>query len=489
MDDMNEIVKDRYEKLETLKNNGVNPFRNTSERRDSINAVHGESSRLKEEDKGKKKYVIAGRIIAFRSFGKLIFATLQDSTGKIQLFSREEELKESFETFSKLDVGDIIDASGLAYKTKRGEPSLYLKNFKLLTKSLRPLPDKWQGLKDTELRYRQRYVDLIVNPAVKDIFRIRSSIIQTIREYLLAEGYLEVETPILQPMYGGGLAKPFKTYHNELKKDMYLRISDELYLKRLVVGGYEKVFEFCKDFRNEGIDTTHNPEFTLLETMWAYADYNDNMNLCEKMMENVAKKIFGATEIEYQGKIISLKTPWQRISMSEAVKKYAKVDMETVKTIKEAREIAKKLGVKTEKHMGLGGIMQAIFDEKCEEKLVQPTFLYGYPAETSPLAKRNEQNPEITDRFEIFINGKEYGNSYTEQNNPLQQKQAFEAGVKKREAGDMEAHGMDEEYIYALEYGMPPTSGLGLGIDRWAMLFTNSPSIRDVVFFPILKDK
>lgn len=488
MQDMNAVVKERYNKLKELEESGINAYKNKSERKNKIEEAYKTAEKLKNEEKGTKKYTIAGRILAYRTFGKLTFATIRDDTASIQLFVKEEELDKDYGLFKKLDLGDIIEATGLAYKTQRGEPSLFIKKFALLTKSLRPLPDKWSGLKDTELRYRHRYVDLIVNPEVKKAFEIKMMLIQEVRNHLMKEGYIEVETPILQPIYGGGIAKPFKTFHNELKKDMYLRISNELYLKRLVVGGYEKIFEFSRDFRNEGIDATHNPEFTVMETMWAYADYKDNMVLCEKMMESIAKKILGTTEIEFQGTKISLKTPWARVSMKDAVRKYAKIDFDKI-TDKQAKEEAQKLGIKVEKHWGKGAIMEAIFEETCEEEMIQPTLVYGHSAETSPLAKRNEENPEVTDRFEIFILGKEYGNSYTELNNPIQQKKAFEDGMKKREAGDMEAHAMDEDYVNALEYGMPPTSGLGIGIDRWAMLFTNSASIRDVLFFPMLKDK
>jgi lysyl-tRNA synthetase class 2 len=411
-----------------------------------------------------------------------------DMSGKIQLYFRQDVLgNELYENIRLLDIGDIVGVEGDVFRTQKGEISIKATSFEFLAKSLRPLPEKWHGLKDVETRYRQRYLDLIVNPQVRDTFILRSKIIQTMRRFLDAREFLEVETPMMHPIAGGAAAKPFVTYHNALDMNLYMRIAPELYLKRLIVGGFEKVYELNRVFRNEGISIKHNPEFTLLELYQAFGDYEVVMHLTEEIISQVAQEVLGTTKITYQGQEIDLTPPWNRMTMTEAVAKYGGVDFAGIKTVEEARLIADKLGVKYEKKQGIGAILNNIFEEVAEKHLIQPTFIIGHPTEISPLAKRNKDNPAITDRFEAFIFSREIANGFSELNDPVDQKERFVNQMAQRESGDDEAHMMDEDYVTALEFGMPPAGGLGIGIDRLVMFFSDNYSIRDVILFPHMR--
>jgi lysyl-tRNA synthetase class 2 len=426
--------------------------------------------------------------MAVRGHGKASFAHLMDMSGRVQLYFRQDVLGDAgYENFELLDIGDIVGAEGTVFKTQRGEISVKVANFEILAKSLRPLPEKWHGLKDVETRYRQRYLDLIVNPEVRDTFVVRSKVIQAIRRYLDGQDFLEVETPMMHTIAGGAAARPFVTHHNALDMKLYMRIAPELYLKRLIVGGFEKVYELGRVFRNEGISIKHNPEFTMVELYQAYADYEDIMALTEQIVAHAAQVVLGTTKITYQGQEIDLTPPWNRMTMSEAIKKYADVDFAAVKTVEEARAIADKLGVKYEKKHGIGAILNSVFEEVAEKHLIQPTFIIGHPKEISPLAKSNKDNPEITDRFEAFIFSREIANGFSELNDPIDQKERFTNQVEQRESGDDEAHMMDDDYVTALEFGMPPAGGLGIGIDRLVMFFTDNYSIRDVILFPHMR--
>jgi len=482
---INELKKVRLEKLQELRDAGIDPFgsrfdRNASAQQiiDSFDTMEGQSVRL------------AGRIMSKRRHGKAGFADLQDLTGSIQLYFRKEDVgDEAYELFKKLDLGDILGVEGEVFRTQKGEISVHVRHFEYLSKSLNPLPEKWHGLKDVELRYRQRYVDLIVNPEVRDVFIKRSRIIKEIRNYLDNLGFLEVETPMMHPIPGGATARPFITHHNTLDMDLYLRIAPELYLKRLLVGGLEKVYEINRSFRNEGISTRHNPEFTMLELYQAYADYEVMMELTENLIASTVQKITGSLQVEFDGQIIDFTTPWRRIPMLEANKEHSGVDFALIKTDDEARKAAADLGMKIEKNATRGEIINEVFETFVEDKLIQPTFIYGHPVEISPLAKRNREHPEFTDRFEVFIMQREIANAFSELNDPIDQKERFMKQVEKRASGDAEAHMMDEDYINALEYGMPPAGGLGIGIDRLVMLITGSTSIRDVILFPTLRPR
>ncbi len=434
------------------------------------------------------KVVVAGRIMAIRNHGKTAFLTIRDSKGDIQIYLRQDEITEKeYKLFELLDLGDIIGIEGTVFKTHKGEISLRTQKLELLSKSLHPLPNKWQGLKDAELRYRHRYVDLIMNEGVRETFRKRSRIISCIRNWLMDRGFMEVETPMMQTLYGGAAARPFITHHNAHNMDVYMRISPELYLKRLVVGGFDRVFEINRNFRNEGIDNRHNPEFTMIETYQAYGNYEDVIRQTEEIVAYCAKEVLGTTKIMYQGEEIDLTPPWNRLTMPEAIKKYSGEDFDQVETIEDARAIADRLGAEYTDHDGIGKIMNACFEEAAESKLIQPTFIIGHPLEISPLAKQNRENPAITDRFEAFIFGRELANGFSELNDPIDQRARFEQQMKERELGDDEAHQMDEDFISALEYGLPPTAGLGIGIDRLIMFLTDSASIRDVILFPLMK--
>lgn len=485
--ELNEVLKIRREKLANLQANGENPFDITKFNRENNTLEIAENY----ADFEGKIVTLAGRIMSKRVMGKMSFADLRDGSGKIQLCVKRDEMgEESYSKYKKYDIGDIIGVTGEVFTTQKGEISVRTSKIVLLSKSLRPLPEKFHGLTNTDLRYRQRYVDLIMNPDVKRAFQIRSQVITAIRNYLDSLGYMEVETPILNTIAGGAAARPFITHHNTLDIDMYLRIAPELYLKRLIVGGFEKVYEMGRLFRNEGMDVKHNPEFTSIELYQAYSDYVDMMDLTEDMIRTVAEQVLGTTKITYQGEEIDLGSPWTRITMIDAIKKYTGVDFHTVKDAKEAEDVAKSLGIEIDKDaepLSKGEIISLVFEERVEEQLVQPTFITEYPVEISPLAKRFADNPDFTERFEVFITRREFGNAFSELNDPIDQKERFLKQVEKRENGDDEANMMDEDYVNALEYGLPPTGGLGIGIDRLVMLLTDSASIRDVLLFPTMK--
>lgn len=480
---LNEMLLLKRQKLDELRNEGKDPFVNESYE------VTARSKDIKEEFKEdeEREVSIAGRVMSKRRHGKICFLDVRDSVGTIQVFARKDVLEDKYEEVKGLDIGDIIGVKGLVFKTEAGEITVRATDLTLLSKSLQILPEKFHGLKDPDLRYRQRYVDLIVNPEVKDVFIKRNKIIKKIREFLDNLGFLEVETPILGTVAGGANARPFYTHHNTLDIDMQLRIANELFLKRLIVGGFEKVYEMGKMFRNEGMDPKHNPEFTNIELYQAYVDYEEMMRITENLFEYVALEVLGTDTINYQGTEISLKAPWKRITMIDAVKKYADVDFNEIDTDEKAREIAREKGLEISDHDTWGKILSEMFEEFCEEHLVEPTFVIGHPVEVSPLAKRNPKDPRLTQRFEAFINTWEFANAFSELNDPIDQRERFEAQVAEKEAGDDEAHPMDSDFINAIEVGLPPTGGLGIGVDRMIVLLTDQPSIRDVLLFPTMK--
>ena len=483
--DMNQLMQIRRDKLAKLKEEGKDPFEITK-----FNRTHTSKQIVEnyEELEG-KDVTVAGRLMAKRIMGKASFCHIQDGDGKIQSYVSINELgEESYKHFKEDDIGDIIGITGFVFKTKTGEISIHAKEVTLLSKSLRPLPEKFLGLKDTDLRYRQRYVDLIMNPEVKDTFLKRIQILQEVKNILNEKGYLEVETPILNTIAGGAAARPFITHHNTLDMDMYLRIANELYLKRLIVGGFDKVYEMGRMFRNEGMDIKHNPEFTNIELYSAYEDYNDMMDITEEIISKVALKVLGTTKITYQGTEIDLTPSWKRISMIDSIKEVTGVDFNTIETDEEAKKAAEELHVELDElKLTRGEIINQVFEAKVEETLIQPTFIYDYPVEVSPLTKRKPSDPHLTERFEVFIGAREYGNAYSELNDPIDQYERFKKQMEARDAGDEEANMMDEDFVTALEYGMPPTGGLGIGIDRLVMLLTDSASIRDVLLFPTMK--
>ena len=482
--DENHLISIRKEKLKELQEQGKDPFKITKYNRTHL------SKEVKEgyDELEGKDVAVAGRIMAKRIMGKASFCTIQDSTGKIQSYVSINDLgEESYALFKTYDIGDIIGIKGFVFKTRTEEISVHAKEVVLLTKSLRPLPEKFHGLKDTELRYRQRYVDLIMNPEVKETFMIRSKIIKEIKNVLDKKGYVEVDTPILNTIAGGAAARPFITHHNTLDMDMYLRIANELYLKRLIVGGFDKVYELGRMFRNEGISIKHNPEFTNIELYSAYEDYNDMMDITEEIISTVAQNVLGTTKITYQGTPIDLTPGWKRITMIDAIKEVTGVDFNTIESDEDAVSTAKGLGIEVEGPLSRGNVINLVFEEKVEETLVQPTFIYDYPVEVSPLTKRKPSDSRLVERFEIFIGGREYGNAYSELNDPIDQYERFLDQAKQKAAGNEEANDMDEDFIQALEYGMPPTGGLGIGVDRLIMLLTDSASIRDVLLFPTMK--
>ena len=474
-----------WQKLEKLKQNNKNPFEIT---KFDITHTSKEIIDNYEELEG-KDVTIAGRIMAKRIMGKASFCHIQDGDGKIQSYVSINDLgEESYKQFKEDDIGDIIGITGFVFKTRTGEISIHAKEVILLSKSLRPLPEKFHGLKDTDLRYRQRSVDLIMNPEVKETFKKRSLIIKEIRNMLDEKGFMEVETPILQTIPGGASARPFITHHNTLDIDMYLRIATELYLKRLIVGGFDKVYEIGRNFRNEGMDIKHNPEFTCIELYEAYTNLEGMMNITEELIRRCANKVCGTGKISYQGEEIDLEKPFRRITMIDSIKEVTGVDFNTVETDEEAQKIAKDLNMEIDPiKTTRGDIIVQVFEEKVEETLRQPTFLYEYPIENSPLTKKCKDNPRMTQRFELFIGGREYANAYSELNDPIDQYERFLKQVQAREAGDEEANMMDDDFVQALEYGMPPTGGMGMGIDRLVMLLTDSASIRDVLLFPTMK--
>ena len=480
---LNEMLLLKRQKLDELKSEGKDPFVNETY------DVTARSKDIKEEFKEdeEREVSIAGRVMSKRRHGKICFLDLRDSVGTIQVFARRDVLEDKYEEVKGLDIGDIVGVKGVVFKTEAGEITVRATDLTLLSKSLQILPEKFHGLKDPDLRYRQRYVDLIVNPEVKDVFIKRNKIIKKIREFLDNLGFLEVETPILGTVAGGANARPFYTHHNTLDIDMQLRIANELFLKRLIVGGFEKVYEMGKMFRNEGMDPKHNPEFTNIELYQAYVDYHEMMRITENLFEYVALEVLGTDKINYQGTEISLKAPWKRITMIDAVKKYADVDFNEIDTDEKAREIAREKGLEISDHDTWGKILSEMFEEFCEEHLVEPTFVIGHPVEVSPLAKRNPEDPRLTQRFEAFINTWEFANAFSELNDPIDQRERFEAQVAEKEAGDDEAHPMDSDFINAIEVGLPPTGGLGIGVDRMIVLLTDQPSIRDVLLFPTMK--
>ena len=485
--DMNELMKVRRDKLAAFEAKGVAPFGHRFEVSHHAKDVLEQFGHLEGEEESSEEITIAGRLMAIRGHGKASFSVLMDRSGRIQIYFKLDVLgEEKYSQFKLLDIGDIIGVKGHVFRTRRGEITVRVDDFDMLSKSLRPLPEKFHGLTDTEIRYRQRYVDLIMNPEVMNTFVARTNIMKSIREYLDERDYIEVETPVLGTIAGGAAARPFITHHNTLDLDMYLRIATELNLKRLIVGGMERVYEMGRVFRNEGMDVRHNPEFTTIELYQAYADYADLMDITEGLVLNAANKVLGTTEFDYQGTHIDL-AKVKRISMNDAVKEATGKDFLSCQTVEEARAMATEIGVPYEERFGIGGILNAAFEEKVEETLIQPTFITGHPTEISPLAKRNPENPMITDRFEFFIYGRELANGFTELNDPIDQEGRFLDQLKQREAGDDEAHEMDRDFITALEYGLPPTGGLGIGIDRLVMFLTDSASIRDVLLFPTMK--
>ena len=485
--DMNELMKVRRDKLAAFEAKGVAPFGHRFEVSHHAKDVLEQFGHLEGEEESSEEITIAGRLMAIRGHGKASFSVLIDRSGRIQIYFKLDVLgEEKYSQFKLLDIGDIIGVKGHVFRTRRGEITVRVDDFDMLSKSLRPLPEKFHGLTDTEIRYRQRYVDLIMNPEVMNTFVARTNIMKSIREYLDERDYIEVETPVLGTIAGGAAARPFITHHNTLDLDMYLRIATELNLKRLIVGGMERVYEMGRVFRNEGMDVRHNPEFTTIELYQAYADYTDLMDITEGLVLNAANKVLGTTEFDYQGTHIDLANV-KRISMNDAVKEATGKDFLSCQTVEEARAMATEIGVPYEERFGIGGILNAAFEEKVEETLIQPTFITGHPTEISPLAKRNPENPMITDRFEFFIYGRELANGFTELNDPIDQEGRFLDQLKQREAGDDEAHEMDRDFITALEYGLPPTGGLGIGIDRLVMFLTDSASIRDVLLFPTMK--
>lgn len=485
--DLNEILRIRREKLQNLIAAGKNPFEKVRyDRTDLSDAIKGDYENYEGKSVG-----IAGRLISKRIMGKASFAVILDGAGTIQSYLSINDLGDDYIAFKDYDIGDIVGITGTVFKTRTGEISVHATHIELLSKSLLPLPEKYHGLKDEDTRYRQREIDLIANPEVKKTFVARSKILAAIRNYLDGVGYLEVDTPVLQPLEIGAAARPFKTYHNALGLDMYLRIETELYLKRLIVGGFDKVYEVGRIFRNEGMDKSHNPEFTTVEMYQAYSDYKDMMNLIEDMYKTIARKVCGSAVITYQGVEIDMEKPWERLTMVEAVKKYADVDYNEWKTDEQAREVAKEKGVVVEEGdtATKGHVLIAFFDAFVEDKLVQPTIIYDYPVENSPLAKRKASDPAFTERFEYFIYCREMGNAFSELNDPIDQKERFVKQVEaKRAKGGNDAK-VDEDYVTALEYGLPPTGGLGFGVDRLVMLLTDSASIRDVILFPTMKPK
>ncbi len=482
--DLAELLKVRRDKLAALKENGQDPFKITKydvtalskDIKDNVDSFEG------------KTVAVAGRILSRRIMGKASFFHLQDGSGTIQLYIRRDDVGEdSYAAFKKFDIGDIVGVTGFVFLTKTGETSIHTQSIQLLSKSLLPLPEKFHGLKDTDQRYRKRCVDLIMNPEVKDTFVKRSQILKEIRNYLDGKGFLEVDTPILVPIEIGASARPFKTHHNTLDMDMYLRIETELYLKRLIVGGMNRVYEVGRIFRNEGMDTKHNPEFTTIELYQAFTDYHGMMDLVEEMNKMLAEKICGSTKITYQGTEIDM-GKWERLTMAESVKKYSGCDYYDWKSDEDARECAKIHGVKVPENATKGTVLAELFDAFVEDKLIQPTFIYDYPVENSPLAKRKPEDPAFTERFEYFINATEFGNAFSELNDPIDQKERFERQVAARKAEDPDCNAqVDYEFVTALEYGMPPTGGLGFGLDRLVMLLTDSASIRDVLLFPTMK--
>lgn len=487
MEETNELMRQRKEKLNEIRKAGIDPYPhqyapthttlNIREKYDDVTETPNETHRVN----------VAGRIMTKRDHGKSSFANLQDSTGQIQIYVRRDGVgADSYLIYRRFDVGDIIGASGVVFRTRTGELTILADAVKLLSKSIRPLPEKWHGLQDKQTRYRQRYADLIMNPEVKEVFIQRTKIVQAIRDMLNERNFIEVETPVLQPIYGGASARPFTTYHNTLDQSLYLRIANELYLKRLIVGGFDRVYEFSKDFRNEGMDRDHNPEFTMLELYQAYADYKEIMELTENLVAQTVQELHGTTKITYQEQEIDFAPPWERMSMIESIQKYSSFDPDSL-SAHELHSTAADSGIELDGDEPRGEIIAELFDVFVEAKLIQPTFIYDYPIEVSPFAKKKPENPELVERFEFFVSGMELGNAFSELNDPIDQRQRFMEQASNLAKGDEEAFMVDEDYLRALEYGMPPTGGLGIGIDRLTMLLTDQYSIRDVILFPQMR--
>lgn len=477
----------RLKRLETLERNNNSPYKSKFDRTHEIKSIREEFGNISAGEKTGKVVRLSGRIMALREHGKVSFADIKDGSGSIQLFLNINNLGDHYKEFTSLyDIGDIIGVEGEVFKTKRGELSIEVKEFTILAKSLRPLPEKWHGLKDVEMRYRQRYLDLLINPEVQEVFEVRAKVIQSIRDFLNRKGFLEVETPILQPIPGGAAARPFITYHNALDINLYLRIAPELYLKRLIVGGFEKVYEIGRNFRNEGISVKHNPEFTMLEAYEAYADYKDIKNLVVEMLQEVVGKIKGGLDLDYQGERIDFSS-FKEITFLEAISEYAGLKLSFSQEREELRRIAEENRIEVKEYYGKGKIMAEIFEKLVEPKLVQPTFVFDYPKEVSPLARTHQEDPNLTERFELIVAGREIANAFSELNDPREQRKRFEEQLLLREKGDEEAQSFDEDYLRALEVGLPPTGGLGVGIDRFVMLLTDKYSIREVLLFPQLR--
>ncbi len=491
-EELNEHMRVRREKIESYREQGIDPFGGKFNRTHFAKSLIEKYDQFSKEELEEKtdKVTIAGRMMTKRGKGKAGFAHLQDLTGQIQIYVRKDAIGEkAYELFKSTDLGDIVGVTGVMFKTKVGELSVKATEFHLLTKSMRPLPEKYHGLKDVEQRYRQRYLDLITNLDSRETFVLRSKIIQSMRHYLNEQGFLEVETPMMHGIPGGAAARPFVTHHNALDIPLYMRIAIELHLKRLIVGGMEKVYEIGRVFRNEGVSTRHNPEFTMMELYEAYADFHDVMSLTENMIAHIANEVLGTTTITYGEEEVSLEPQWTRLHMVDAVKEFTGVDFWEQMSDEDARSLAIEHGIEIKESMTFGHVVNEFFEQRVEEKLIQPTFIYGHPVEISPLAKKNKEDGRFTDRFELFIVGREHANAFSELNDPIDQRERFEAQLKEREQGNDEAHLMDDDFLEALEYGMAPTGGLGIGIDRLVMLLTNSPSIRDVLLFPQMRNK
>ena len=492
LDELNDQLLVRRQKMSDIRESGLDPFGSRFERTHLSDSIHTEYESFSKEEleEASHEVTIAGRLMTKRGKGKAGFAHIQDFGGQIQIYVRQDAIgEESYELYKTIDLGDIIGVSGTVFKTNVGELSIKVKEFTFLTKALRPLPEKFHGLQDVEQRYRRRYLDLITTEGSQEKFVLRSKIIQSMRRYLDDQGFLEVETPMLHSIPGGAAARPFVTHHNTLDMELYMRIAIELHLKRLIVGGLEKVYEIGRVFRNEGISTRHNPEFTMIELYEAYADYNDIMALTENLVAHIAQEVLGTTDITYGEDVIKLAPGWKRLHMADAVKEYTGVDFWKKMTKEEAHALAKENGVQVTAMMEVGHVLNEFFEQKVEEELVQPTFIFGHPVEISPLAKKNPDDSRFTDRFELFIVRREHANAFTELNDPIDQRQRFEAQLVEKDQGNDEAHEMDNDFIEALEYGLPPTGGLGIGIDRLVMLLTNAPSIRDILLFPQMRSK
>lgn len=490
MDESNLLRAERLRKLEKWRHRGLDPYPPRFDRTHLAEQLQQSFRELPAGSDSELRARLAGRITARRVMGGASFLDLRDGSGRIQIYGTADLLgPEQYEFFTQLDIGDFLGVEGLIFRTKKGELSVKTERFTLLAKALRPLPEKWQGLQDVELRYRQRYLDLIANESARRTAIARSRIVSAMRHFLDSEGFLEVETPILQPLYGGAAAKPFTTYHNELETTLYLRISDELYLKRLIIGGFEKIYEIGKDFRNEGISTKHNPEFTQMECYWAYADYRNMMSLTERMIAQIAQKVLGTTRIIYQKKEIDLRPPWRRLTLRDAILQASEIDLEKYPTLPELKTEIQGKKLKIEPQPTWSKQVDELLKVAVEPQLIQPTFIIDYPVELSPLAKKKRDNPKLVERFEPFIGGLEFGNAFSELNDPLEQRERFMAQEAMRRAGDEEAQLLDEDFLSALECGMPPTGGLGIGIDRLTMILTDAPSIREVILFPTLRPR